>query len=176
MTMLLLALSLLFPTLDSAATQQREAVAQLTTALTAQGGNPKVAPAVASAVQFYAAKHGVDPHLVVGVIAVENRELVPTARNRSGATGIMQVMPHWRRDIRDCGQRLTAVATNICYGTRILAINLRGRSETAALYRYNGCRHRTRQCRAYVQAVIQRARGASHAGSPPDSTLTMVLP
>jgi len=68
----------------------------------------------------------------------------------------MQVMPHWRKDIRDCGTDLGDIAVNVCFGTRILRIAL---DETAsvrtALLRYNGCL-RSPTCHAYPAAVFSR--------------------
>lgn len=134
--------------------------------LATHGGNPQYTGRVAEAVVRYAGKHEVDPLLVAGIITVENPDLIPTARNPSGATGIMQVMPHWKADITDCGTSLKHIDTNVCFGTRILAINSQGRSDMEALYRYNGCRTITQQCRVYARTVLRRAHGVRARRSP----------
>jgi soluble lytic murein transglycosylase-like protein len=127
------------------------------------------ARSVAHAVKKYAARNGISPVLVVGVIAVENRELKPAIRNGSGAVGIMQVMPRWKRDIKDCGLNLRNIDTNICMGVRILKLSLTNRSTRKGLYRYNGCSRgeKSRTCRKYASAAFERAWEAERAQVPP---------
>lgn len=146
-----------------------DSVQTLITMLEAQGGDPKRVERVAEAVYSFSTRHGVDPVLVVGIIGVENATLLSTARSSAGALGIMQVMPHWLKDIKHCGQNLRNIETNICFGTAILAINLMESSTIErALLRYNGC---TRpHCQHYATRVIQRAQSAERAVSP----ITMV--
>jgi len=129
---------------------------------------------VAAAIMKYARLHRLDPLLVVGIIGVENATLAPRARSRVGATGVMQVMPSWKRDIRDCGDDLREPHVNVCFGTRILRIALDASATVRqALLRYNGC-VRAKGCRAYPAAVFGRAgyavlhrRAMSQAGAAP---------
>jgi soluble lytic murein transglycosylase-like protein len=117
---------------------------------------PRAAPA-AAAIMKYARRHELDPLLVVGIIGVENATLSPRARSGAGARGVMQVMPHWKEDIRDCGSDLHDVAVNVCFGTRILRIALDETSSVRqALLRYNGC-VRSPTCHTYPSAVFSRS-------------------
>jgi soluble lytic murein transglycosylase-like protein len=126
-------------------------VAQL---LTANGATRERALPAAAAIMKYARLHALDPLLVVGVIGAENASLKPRARSRVGARGVMQVMPSWRRDIRDCGDDLRLIHVNVCFGTRILRIALDETSTVReALLRYNGC-VRTPGCHRYADAVF----------------------
>ena len=62
--------------------------------------------------------HGVDVGLVMGIARIESR-YNPRARNRrSGATGLMQIMPSTGRHFR-CGDLSDATANLTC-GVRIL--------------------------------------------------------
>jgi soluble lytic murein transglycosylase-like protein len=142
--------------------------------LTANGASRERAAPAAAAIMKYARLHALDPLLIVGVIGAENPGLVPRARSRAGARGVMQVMPSWRRDIRDCGDDLRQIHVNVCFGTRILRIALdETTSVRQALLRYNGC-VRTPGCHRYADAVFSWAgralllsRTAAPAASPP---------
>jgi soluble lytic murein transglycosylase-like protein len=126
--------------------------------LLAANGAPKhrAAPA-ARAIMKYARQRSLDPLLVVGIIGVENAELVPRARSRAGAQGVMQVMPSWTRDITECGRDLRDVTVNVCLGTRILQLALdASTSVREALLRYNGC-VRAPGCHRYASAVFSQA-------------------
>ena len=83
-----------------------------------------MAPPAARAIMKYARQRSLDPLLIVGIIGVENATLVSRARSRVGAQGVMQVMPSWKRDIKECGGDLRDVFVNVVGGVRI--------SETAA--------------------------------------------
>jgi soluble lytic murein transglycosylase-like protein len=125
--------------------------------LVANGATAERAAPVAAAIMKYARLNQLDPLLVVGIIGVENASLAPRARSRVGATGVMQVMPSWKRDIRDCGNDLREPHVNVCFGTRILRIALdASASVRQALLRYNGC-VRSTTCRTYPTAVFSRA-------------------
>lgn len=130
-------------------------IAQL---LVANGAPERRAGPVAAAVLKYARLRALDPLLVIGIIGVENAELVGRSRSRAGATGVMQVMPHWKRDIRDCGgDDLRDVHVNVCFATRILRIALdASTSVREALLRYNGC-VRAPGCTRYASAVFSQA-------------------
>ena len=118
---------------------------------------------VAAAVERQAARFGVDPLLVVAVISIENPDLNPTSVSSAGARGIMQVMPQWVRSFRErCGQDLTNVDTNICYGVNVLQLHIddaRG-SVQRGLLAYVGC-VKDVACRSYPEAVMRRWRDAA---------------
>lgn len=125
--------------------------------LVANGASEARAGRVAAAVMHYARQRALDPLLVVGVIGVENATLVPHARSRAGARGIMQVMPSWKRDIPECGRDMHDVRVNVCLGTAVLRIALdASRTVREALLRYNGCLQ-GRACAAYPTAVFGRS-------------------
>jgi soluble lytic murein transglycosylase-like protein len=137
--------------------------------LTTNGATSARALPAAAAIMKYARLHALDPLLVVGVIGVENAALKPRARSRVGARGVMQVMPSWRQDIRNCGDDLRLIQVNVCFGTRILRIALdQSTSVREALLRYNGC-VRTPGCHKYADAVFSwagRALLLSRASAP----------
>lgn len=63
-------------------------------------------------------KHKIDPFLILAVIKKESA-FKPIARNRSKASGLMQVIPYWHRDkIR--GRNIFSVPVNIEVGTLVL--------------------------------------------------------
>ena len=134
-----------------------DSVALISELLAANGAPAERAAPAAAAIMKYTRLRGLDPLLVVGIIGVENAALAPRARSRVGAMGVMQVMPLWKRYIRDCGDDLRNVDVNVCFGTRILRIALdETKSVRDALLRYNGC-VRTPGCQAYASAVFSRA-------------------
>ena len=113
---------------------------------------------VVAAIDRQAARFGIDPLLVVAVIASENPDLNPTAKSPVGARGIMQVMPQWRRAFRaTCGDNLLSVETNVCFGVRVLQTHIedaRGSLERGLLA-YVGCR-KDIACRQYPKRVMNR--------------------
>ena len=134
-----------------------DSVRQVTRWLVANGAPERRARPVARAVMTYARQRRIDPLLIVGVIGVENAELVTGARSRVGARGVMQVMPFWKHDIPHCGTDMQDVRTNVCLGTAVLRIALDASdSVREALLRYNGC-VRTPGCSRYATAVFGRA-------------------
>lgn len=93
--------------------------------------------------EAYAAGHAlkVDPLLVLAVVAVESR-FDPAARNKSGAKGLMQVIPRFHRDkLAEHGGE-TAVLdprVNLLVGTQILRDYVRQTGSVhAGLQRYAG--------------------------------------
>jgi len=91
-------------------------------------------------VRYEAMRAGLDPHLVLAVIDVESR-FRKYAVSKSGARGLMQVMPFWVKELGDAGQQnLFHERTNLRYGCTILRHYLdRERGNMAnALARYNG--------------------------------------
>jgi soluble lytic murein transglycosylase-like protein len=91
-------------------------------------------------VRYEAMRAGLDPHLVLAVIDVESR-FRKYAVSKSGARGLMQVMPFWVKELGDARQQnLFHERTNLRYGCTILRHYLdRERGNMAnALARYNG--------------------------------------
>ncbi|MEM9624254.1 MAG: transglycosylase SLT domain-containing protein [Pseudomonadota bacterium] len=88
-----------------------------------------------------ATRQGLDPDLVLAVMEIESH-FNRFAISRVGAQGLMQVMPFWRLEIGRPQDNLTEVATNIRYGTVILAHYIKVSDEdlVEALGRYNGSR------------------------------------
>ena len=113
---------------------------------------------VIEAVDRQAASVGVDPLLVVAIITYENPELAADAVSSAGAQGIMQVMPRWRTSFRSvCGDDLTVVETNVCFGVRILKLHIDDAhgSVERGLLSYVGCVRRP-GCRRYPELVLGR--------------------
>jgi soluble lytic murein transglycosylase-like protein/TolA-binding protein len=96
------------------------------------------------AIRKNAAKHGLDPHLVMGLILQESY-YNPTARSRVGATGLMQIMPPTGRELAGrlripfAVTRLENPDVNIQLGTLHLRnlINLFGGNTYLAVASYN---------------------------------------
>ena len=90
-------------------------------------------------VRYEATRAGLDPHLVLAVIDVES-QFRRYAVSRSGARGLMQVMPFWVQQIGEPGHNLFHERTNLRYGCTILRHYLdREKGNVAnALGRYNG--------------------------------------
>ena len=144
-------------TTDAARTASVDSVGLIADLLSANGALRARALPAAAAIMKYARLRSLDPLLIVGIIGVENATLVPRARSRVGATGVMQVMPFWKKDIRDCGDDLWQVDVNVCFGTRILRIALDdSKTVREALLRYNGC-VRSPNCHKYAAAVYSWA-------------------
>ncbi len=90
-------------------------------------------------VRYEAMRSGLDPQLVLAVVDVESH-FRKYAVSRSGARGLMQVMPFWVKEIGAPGTDLFHERTNLRYGCTILRHYLdRERGNLAnALGRYNG--------------------------------------
>lgn len=88
-------------------------------------------------------RHSLDPDLVLAVMQVESA-FDSYAISKAGAQGLMQVMPFWRKELGRPQDNLTNVATNIRYGTTILAhyLEVAEGDLVDALARYNGSRGR----------------------------------
>lgn len=83
---------------------------------------------------------GLDPLLIVAVIAVESR-FNPLAQSDGGAIGLMQVIPRYHADKFDParGGSILDPQTNIQLGARVLSDYIRrGGTEMAGLQLYNG--------------------------------------
>ena len=79
------------------------------------------------------------PDLVLALIEVES-SFDNYAISRSGAQGLMQVMPFWKDEIGRPDDNLTNINTNLSYGCRILQFYLKKEQGNwrQALARYNG--------------------------------------
>jgi soluble lytic murein transglycosylase-like protein len=107
-------------------------------------------------VDYEARRAGLEPALVLGVIAVESR-FYPNATSRVGARGLMQVMPFWAKSIGDGNaQRLYHMRVNVRFGCVILRLYLDRENGdlVRALARYNGSLGRT----TYAEQVLKAAQ------------------
>jgi len=98
-----------------------------------------------------ASHNELQPELVLALIEVEsgfNRYAV----SATGARGLMQVMPFWKKEIGHPRDRLFDPATNIRYGCQILRHYLDNTGDVSrALHHYNG---RHRQAGLYSSRVL----------------------
>jgi soluble lytic murein transglycosylase-like protein len=88
---------------------------------------------------YEATRARLDPQLVLGVIEVESG-FRKYALSKSGARGLMQVMPFWVRLIGQPGHNLFHLRTNLAYGCVVLRhyLDLERGDYFRALGRYNG--------------------------------------
>lgn len=104
---------------------------------------PLVAQQIVASAHREAKANGLDPLLVLSVIAAES-SFNPKAQNKSGAMGLMQAIPHWHRDkIKNLGisnSQLLSVEPNVRLGVVILKeyLRLSNGNMTLALQKYNG--------------------------------------
>jgi len=113
---------------------------------------------VVDAVLREAHRHGLDPVLILAVIAVESR-FNPFAQSEQGALGLMQVVPRFHMDkIAALGVPSILVPdANIALGARILKDAIRrGGNEQAGLQLYNGAVDDETQ--AYANRVLLERR------------------
>ena len=110
-------------------------------------------------------RHGIDPMLILAVIAVESR-FNPFAASEQGALGLMQIVPRFHMDkIAALGAAsMLLPEANIAIGTRILKDSIRrGGSDAAGLQLYNGAFED--ETRAYANRVLSEHRRLE-AGAP----------
>ena len=90
-------------------------------------------------VHYEAARAGLDPQMVLGLIHVESA-FKKYAVSSVGARGYMQVMPFWVKSIGTSDQNLFHLKLNLRYGCTILRhyINIERGDLYRALGRYNG--------------------------------------
>jgi soluble lytic murein transglycosylase-like protein len=102
--------------------------------------SPKVARELIGTAYREGARTGVDPLLIVAVMAVESR-FNPIAHSDAGATGLMQVILGFHKDKfeADAGDPAFDPHANIRLGARILQEYIkRAGNEAAGLQLYNG--------------------------------------
>ena len=164
-------------TISAASAASVDSASLIADLLAANGASRERAMPAAAAIMKYARLRSLDPLLIVGIIGVENATLVPRARSSMGAAGVMQVMPLWKKHIRDCGDDLRQVDVNVCFGTRILRIALdETKTVREALLRYNGC-VRSPTCHKYAAAVFSWAgRAVLMSRIAPDTRLALARP
>ena len=94
-------------------------------------------------IHYEASRAGLEPSLVLAVIDVES-DFDRFAVSRSGARGLMQVMPFWKKEIGHPRDDLFHPATNLRYGCTILRhyLQLADGDVRNALARYNGSAQR----------------------------------
>ena len=129
-------------------------------------------------VQYEAARAGLDPQLVLGLIQHESN-FRKYAVSSAGARGYMQVMPFWLRQIGDPGHDLFTLRTNLRYGCTILRhyLDLENGDLYRALGRYNGSLGRAEYPSA-VLAQVQRYwtwNPAAASGGPTQVRATSTL-
>jgi len=103
-------------------------------------------------------RHGLDPMLILAVIAVESR-FNPIAESEQGAVGLMQVVPRFHMDkIESLGAAsMLLPEPNIAIGARILKDSIRrGGSDAAGLQLYNGAVDD--ETRTYANKVLNERR------------------
>ena len=108
-------------------------------------------------------RNGVDPLLILAVIAVESR-FNPIAESEQGAVGLMQIVPRFHMDkVASAGTpSFLPPRANIAIGTRILKDSIRrGGSEVAGLQLYNGSFDD--ETRAYANRVQAERRRLADA-------------
>ena len=104
-------------------------------------GHDSRANTIAQALIDQGTKKNLSPSLLIGILLTENAKLDPQARSNVSARGLMQVMPFHAGKWKGCTSNdLADIASNICYGTSILAEYIRrAPSLEKALLNYNGC-------------------------------------
>jgi soluble lytic murein transglycosylase-like protein len=103
-------------------------------------------------------RNGVDPLLILAVIAIESR-FNPIAESEQGAVGLMQIVPRFHMDkVADAGApTFLQPHANIAIGTRILKDAIRrGGGEVAGLQLYNGASDDDTQ--TYANRVLSERR------------------
>lgn len=91
------------------------------------------------AIHYESSRANLDPNLVLAVIDVESR-FRQYSVSSVGATGVMQIMPFWKKLIGRVDDSLFDIQTNLRYGCNILSfyLELEKGNLNNALARYNG--------------------------------------
>ena len=106
-------------------------------------------------VHLEATRAGLQPELVLAVIEVESH-FDSYAISKSGAQGIMQVMPFWLKEIGRPDDNLIVLKTNLRMGCTILKyyMDMEDNDLHKALARYNG----SRGSKVYSNKVLDALR------------------
>lgn len=135
-------------------------VAPVERALRRRGVPTPTARQVAWPLVQHAYRSGLDLPTVVSVVLIESQGK-PRATSRVGARGLMQVMPLWAGNFRNCTRDLYDIEGNLCHGTKILSWYLRKNNGDTrrALLGYNGCVRGTNtpDCHRYPDKVERLA-------------------
>lgn len=113
--------------------------------------------AILKRVHYEASRADIPPELVLAVIEVESA-FDRFAISRSGAQGLMQIMPFWLKEIGHPDDNLMDIGTNLRLGCTILRYYLdkeRGDLQRA-LARYNGSHGRRRYPDKVFKALYER--------------------
>ena len=103
---------------------------------------PEMARALVATTYREGQRIGVDPLLIIAVIAVESR-FNPIAKSDGGALGLMQVIPEYHKDHVEAAHvdSMLDPHSNIRLGARVLKEYIRrGGTEVAGLQLYNGAK------------------------------------
>lgn len=116
---------------------------------------------IAHAILVDSRKTNIPPETYIALLRIENPMLDPTITNWYGAVGLTQVVPrYWSGAFPECGDSLSVVYTQVCYGARIY-MHYRARTQTdeQAWWLYNGCTQRRRRagesCRRYPTWIAE---------------------
>ncbi len=167
------------PSLVPAAPPLSEQVFRVSAVLRRYTKDTTRANTIATALVAEGSKKNLSPSLLIGILLTENAKLDPQARSNVSARGLMQVMPFHAGKWKGCTSKdLADIASNICYGTAILADYIkRAPSLEKALLNYNGCVRGTNtpQCHSYSGKVLRYAdKAASQMLAAPFPTPTPV--
>lgn len=153
------------PSLVAAAPPLSEQVFRVSSVLRRYTKDTTRANTIATALVSEGKKKGLSPSLLIGILLTENAKLDPKARSNVSARGLMQVMPFHAGKWKGCNSRdLADIASNMCYGTAILADYIkRAPSLERALLNYNGCVKGTNtpNCHTYSGKVLRYADKAA---------------
>src|SRR6478672_10848660 len=129
------------PSFVAAAPPLSEQVFRVSSVLRRYTKDTTRANTIAQALVSEVTKKNLSPSLLIGILLTENAKLDPQARSNVSARGLMQVMPFHAGKWKGCTSKdLADIASNICYGTSILADYIkRAPSLAKALLNYNGC-------------------------------------
>lgn len=126
------------PTMDMAARHEREIEALSANVARRYRVATEASRGLVALAYRAGARSGLDPLLILAVIAVESR-FNPIAQSDGGALGLMQVIPHYHKDKMDSADSVLDPETNIQLGARVLKDYIRrGGTEVAGLQLYNG--------------------------------------
>ncbi|MBS1198422.1 MAG: Lytic transglycosylase, catalytic [Proteobacteria bacterium] len=131
--------------------------------------SPQALTPIFKAAQENAQEHGLDPLLIISVIAVES-SFNPLSESNMGAQGLMQVIPRYHKEKlpTDAGEApLFDPVINVAVGSKVLKEYVRRHgSVTAGLLQFNGSLNDPSQSYAKkVLAVKERMESATRRGN-----------